>query len=116
MRDHINIVAYLYIGLGILGILGGLIALVTLMGAGAISGDGEAALITGGIGLFVALLAGVLSLPAIIGGYGVLQRKEWGRILVMVLSAINLFNVPIGTAIGGYALYVLTRDDVKVEF
>jgi hypothetical protein len=58
----------------------------------------------------------VLSLPGIIGGIGLLREKEWARILVLILSGFNLFNVPIGTAVGIYSIYVLLQPETVQLF
>ncbi|MEW6511993.1 MAG: hypothetical protein AB1428_13665 [Bacteroidota bacterium] len=53
----------------------------------------------------------VVSLAGIIGGVGVLKRKEWGRILMLVVSFFNLAHVPLGTVLGVYTLWVLLNND-----
>ena len=42
-----------------------------------------------------------------IAGWGLLQREEWARTVALVMSFIALLNVPIGTALGIYTLWVL---------
>jgi hypothetical protein len=59
---------------------------------------------------FGSLLAGLLTL---IGGIGLLKQKSWAWGLVWVLACMGLLSVPIGTAVGAYALWVLTRSDVR---
>ena len=49
----------------------------------------------------------------IIGGIGILKLKNWARIMLIVLSIINLLNFPIGTAISIWFLIVLFNDEVK---
>ena len=72
------------------------------------SGDSATAIpVLGAIGAFVFLLLLVLSLPGLIGGFGLLQFKPWARILVIILSVFELLSVPFGTAIGIYGLWVL---------
>ena len=48
-----------------------------------------------------------------IAGWGLLQREEWARIVALVVGFVALLNVPIGTALGIYTLWVLlpTRSD-----
>jgi hypothetical protein len=41
------------------------------------------------------------------GGWGLLRRAPWGRIITLVVAFISLFNVPLGTALGIYTLWVL---------
>ena len=63
----------------------------------------------------VAVFLIVLSLPGIIAGIGLLQRRSWGRILAIIVAIFNLLNVPIGTVAGIYALWIL-MDERAHEF
>ena len=58
----------------------------------------------------------VLSLPGIIAGIGLLKLQPWARILAIVISALNLLNVPIGTALGVYGLWVLLQAETERLF
>lgn len=58
----------------------------------------------------------IVSIAGIIGGVGVLKRKEWGRIVTLVVSFINLLRVPFGTALGIYSIYILLHGDVVKVF
>ena len=53
----------------------------------------------------------LVSLAGIIGGIGVLQRREWGRITVLIVSFFNLLRIPLGTLLGGYSLWALMNDE-----
>jgi len=44
-------------------------------------------------------------------GWGLLQRAPWARLLALILAFLALFNVPFGTAIGVYTLWVLLPDE-----
>ncbi|MDX2149677.1 MAG: hypothetical protein SFV54_03010 [Bryobacteraceae bacterium] len=113
MAGHVRILGILHIVFGALALVGGLILGGILGGAAGLvgmSGDNDALVaipILGTIGVFVFLLLALLGLPGIIAGWGLLNYKGWARILTIVLSVLNLFNVPIGTALGIYGLYVL---------
>ena len=58
----------------------------------------------------------VLSVPGIIGGIGVLRRQSWARYMVLVLSILDLFSVPIGTAVGAYSIWVLMQEETAKLF
>lgn len=116
MEKHITIVGYLYIIFGVLGLGAGIIVALIIAGSGLLSGDLAAMGITAVIGIFVGLLLLVLSLPGIIGGYGVLKRRNWARILLIILGVLNLVNIPIGTILGAYTLWALTSSDSKYIF
>lgn len=114
MKDHVRILGILHVVYGMLGILGGIIVMVIFGGlAGLVNiadktGDAKVAIpILGGIGAFVFLLLLALSLPGIIAGFGLLELRPWARILTIVLSALELMSVPLGTVLGVYGLWVL---------
>jgi hypothetical protein len=111
VQQHITILGWLYVVLGALGLLAGVFVLLVLGGAGLISGDAQAAAVMSGIGLFVAVLVGVLSVPGIIAGWGLLKRKSWSRLLAIIIGALNILNFPIGTALGVYTIWALTQDE-----
>lgn len=57
-------------------------------------------------------LAGVIfGLAAIIGGWGLYHRKNWGRMTVLVIGVLALFRIPFGTAVGIYTLWVLLKPE-----
>ena len=73
-------------------------------------GETEAPTVLGIIGFVIAAFLTVLSLPGIIGGWGLFTERSWGKPVVLVLSVLHLFNVPFGTALGIYSLWALLRD------
>ncbi len=58
----------------------------------------------------------LLALPGLLAGIGLLRRRNWGRIVAIIVSFLNLLNVPIGTAIGAYSLWVLFQDAATEYF
>jgi F0F1-type ATP synthase membrane subunit a len=116
MEKHITAVAALHIGLSILGILIGAFIFVILTAIGFASRDEDALAVLAAIGTIVSIFLFVLSVPGIIGGIGLLKRKEWARILILVVSAIDLINIPIGTALGVYSIWVLVNDETVKLF
>ena len=55
------------------------------------------------LGLMVVLMGSL----AILTGYALLTRQNWGRILAIVLAILALIKIPFGTALGIYTLWVL---------
>lgn len=51
-----------------------------------------------------------------IAGWGLVQRESWARLVALVLAFISLFNIPFGTAIGVYTLWVLLPARSQDEF
>jgi hypothetical protein len=64
------------------------------------------------IGVFTAVVAG-LSAAA---GIGILQYRTWGRVLALIAASVYLTKIPIGTAIGIYAFWVLLSVDGREHF
>jgi hypothetical protein len=58
----------------------------------------------------------IVSVAGIIGGVGVLHHREWGRILLLVVSFFNLLRIPLGTMLGVYTLWVLMNDETIALF
>ena len=68
--------------------------------------------IVSGIGfLFVA--GAVLGLAA---GWGLIQREPWARMLAIVMGVLNLVDMPFGTALGIYTLWVLLPAESEREY
>jgi hypothetical protein len=51
-----------------------------------------------------------------IAGWGLIQREPWARLVALVLGFIALFNVPFGTAVGVYTLWVLLPAQSQQEY
>ena len=118
MKRHIKIVAVLYIALGGLGIVAALIVFGMLGGVPDFTtarNDHQAAMIVllGGIALLAIV---TVSVPSIVAGIGLLKFQSWARVLSIILSAIHLFNVPFGTALGIYGLWVMLQRGTQPLF
>jgi hypothetical protein len=115
MVNHVRILGVLHLALGGLGLLAALCLLLIFGGVTGIIGwaagsDPEAMVaipIIGIIACVVIFLVLILSVPCLIAGYGLLQFRPWARILTIILSVLNLFHVPFGTALGIYGIWVL---------
>lgn len=114
MQQHITILGWLYIIFGALGLMFGVVVLLGAGIAGVAAGaEGEAGagLLAGGIGFVIAVIVALLSLPNILAGWGLLKGKSWSRILAIVLGAISLLSIPIGTILGIYTIWALTKPE-----
>ena len=115
MASHIRILGILHVVFGTLGLLGALGILAFTAGyLGLVatrdgSMDAIATPVMGGIGAAAALIIGLLSLPGLIGGIGLLRLAPWSRMWMVVISALELLSIPFGTALGIYGLWVLTK-------
>ncbi len=116
MEVHVKVLGFIYIIGGILMALLGLFLFGILTGSGLISGDHQAALVTGIVGTALGAFFILLSLPSLIAGIGLLKFRNWARVLAIILGVLHLFGFPIGTAIGIYTLYVLLNDKTTPLF
>jgi hypothetical protein len=122
VATHIKVIAVLFLVCG-----GMLVALAFFLPAvlGLVAaivksdGDPDAAIATNVLGITGAALSiffGVLALPFVATGWGMLKFKSWSRIGGIVLGALLLVQIPVGTAIGIYALVILFRKDAEALF
>jgi len=51
-----------------------------------------------------------------LAGWGLMRREPWARIVALVLGFLSLFNVPFGTAVGVYTLWVLMPAQSQEEY
>ncbi|HYR89697.1 MAG TPA: hypothetical protein VE422_36825 [Terriglobia bacterium] len=61
----------------------------------------------------------LLLVSAVIGGIvgiGLLTRQPWARMLAIVFGSLNLFDLPFGTALGVYTLWVLLPPESEQEY
>ncbi len=116
MEKHINIVAALHIGFSILGLIIGGVIFTILFFIGDFVGEAEAEVVIKIIAEIVMAVIIILSIPGIIAGIGLLKRKEWARILTLIISVLGLINFPIGTAVGAYSIWALVQPEVIEQF
>jgi len=108
MKDHIKVLGILWIVFGAFFIALALFALLVFFGVAEIPNvDDISPGILRLIGIIASAFIGLIGLPQIIGGLGLLRYKEWARILMLVISFISLANVPFGTFLGAYSLVIL---------
>ena len=116
METHVKVVGWLNIALSILAIAAGLCIAVVVIGGGLISQDDTAITVTRIVGMVLLGIALVLAIPGLIAGIGLLRYKNWARILAIILGVLNLLNIPVGTAVGIYTLYVMLDDETSALF
>jgi hypothetical protein len=122
MRDHVRILGILNIVWGGLIVLASGILLLLFGGIagflGLSSGNDSvmAAPIMALIGFCIAFLVLLVGLPGIIGGWGLLHYKGWGRIVIIIVSILHLPTIPIGTALGVYGIWVLFNRETERLF
>jgi hypothetical protein len=65
---------------------------------------------------FAGVLILVKAAAGFFAGWGLLQREEWARTVALVVGFLALLNVPIGTALGIYTLWVLLPQQSDDEY
>lgn len=121
MEKHLRAVGILNIALGALGVLAALLTLVLFKGPSGIllinariggSATTQEGFVTACILIYFLLMAG----PLIALGFGLLRYQEWARNMGVIVSIFSLVNIPVGTVIGIYSIWVLTSFEVEPLF
>ena len=112
MKQHVSFVGALHIGFGLLGLAG---AMALFFGFQflfeLVEQEPVAQKVLSYVGNATALILVFFSSLGIIGGAGLFSFRPWARILVMIVSAMNCINVPVGTAKGIYSIWVLMQPE-----
>jgi hypothetical protein len=123
METHVKVFGVLCLVLSALMIVGAVTLLLTFTTAATIVGttaspdDAAIALpIIGIAGSALAFFLFLLAVPGLVTGWGLLTLKPWARILGIVLSILNLINIPFGTILGIYGLWVLLSSETERLF
>jgi len=118
---HVRVLAIFHIAFGIGGLIGALAVLIVFGGmagtaAMAVSDKPDAWIavpLLSIVGSVLIIIALTLSVPGIIGGWGLLQRRSWSRVLMIVLSVLHLINISFGTVLAVYGLWVLLPKETE---
>ena len=123
MQTHVKVLGVLYLAVSAFFLVGALFLILAagsaagIVGAAAEPEDAAIAIpIIGIAGTALAMFLAVFAIPGLVTGWGLLQLKPWARIVGIVLSAISLINIPIGTVVGIYGLWVLLNKDTELLF
>ncbi len=120
MERHIDMVGLLFVVYGVLLVVLGAVLLI-VVGQGSSPTDITAA----PTNMWTALAyrsdqAGIvlllLAIPFVVCGWGLRRRAGWSRVAALVLGGLSILSFPIGTLIGGYAIWTLTRPDAQAAF
>ncbi len=116
MEKHVNVIASLQIGLSILRLIIVAVVFAILHFVGDFADDPEAEFVLSIIANIIIIVLLLLSLPGILAGIGLFKRKEWARILTLIISVLDLINFPIGTAVGVYSIWALSQTETTELF
>jgi hypothetical protein len=122
MEKHVLIVGALHIGYSALEILAAVMIFMFFVGGGlldrivGVTGDPMIFPIAASVGGMMTFFLLLVSVPGLVGGIGLLRHKPWARYMVLVLSVLDLVNIPIGISIGIYSIWVLVQDETAELF
>lgn len=120
MDNHRIVLGALFLGLGLMGLIGMTIIMVIFsIGSAAIGAaaahdadvPGVLALLPTALGLFICCMIGLGAIPSMIAGYGLLRSRSWARIWTLIAGILNLPSMPLGTAVGAYAIWYFLQSD-----
>ena len=117
MKKHVTVVGSMQIGFSALGLIAAVTIFVALTFARAVVGEDDIPqTVLRFLSISLPILIGSLSLLGLIAGICLLLYKPWARYVVIVLSTIGCINIPVGTAIGIYSIWVLIQDETVKLF
>jgi len=119
MKRHADFLGVLYLAWGAIFTLVGLAGLALAGGALAIAQSGGPVSVSSEFAAgLTALTLGLIAVLGLVFGFlhlwiGVVMRRyrPWALLLALGLAMINLVLFPFGTALGGYALWVLLTNE-----
>jgi hypothetical protein len=109
MDKHITILGVLNLALGLAGLLATPFVLISMVGGGLAAGQLTEMLFVPALGVAITLLIVLFSLPPLVAGIALLRGTTWAHPLGLVVAAVNIVNIPLGTPVGVYGLWVLSR-------
>lgn len=118
-KDHNKTLGILFLVWGGLQALGLLISLFMFggMGAALVATGKNDEQIGGAVFLGLALFIGVISIailvPTLMAGFKLLKAQRSARTWAIAAAIIALINIPLGTALGVYALWFLFGEEGK---
>ena len=115
-QRHVHALGLAWLILSSVGVLAAGLVFLAIAPWGFAFGDPGA---IGFFGVLAVLISGslaALSLPGLVLGLGLLARRRWARTLAIVLGALALLQVPLGTILGGVTLAILLGDDAGQVF
>jgi hypothetical protein len=120
VEAHVRLLGILWLALSALNAVGGLILFVVantvIRRLPEMSSHGAAVVWLHPFLSFIAVLIFAKAGAGFLAGWGLLQRQAWARMLTIVLAFLALFNIPFGTALGIYTLWVLLPAESDAEY
>jgi hypothetical protein len=106
---HLNILGALNVAVGASGLLGAVIVFWSMAGGSLMAAQPGVVLLRTVMGTAIALLITAFSAPTLAAGIGLLQGKPWAPKLALAMGAVNLLNIPFGTPVGIYTIWIFVH-------
>jgi hypothetical protein len=116
MKKHIHVAAILQIVFGALNAIGGLAVAFAFGFVDQFVDDPTAMKVLSIVGIPIVVMLLLFGGAMIAGGIGLLSCKSWARVLTLVMAALGLLNIPIGTLKGVYIIWVLVQQETVSLF
>ena len=116
MKKHVTVVAILQIVFGALNILGALAIIFAFGFIDQFVDDPTAVKVLDIVMVPLVTILGLFGAAMVSGGIGLLSCKAWGRVLTLIMGALGLLNIPIGTLKGVYIIWVLVQSETVSLF
>ena len=109
MTRHVTVLGALNIAVGLSGLIAIPIVLASMVGSGLFTEEWEQVVFMSTLGFGIAFLVAMFSIPPMVAGVALIRGARWAHRFGLVVSALNLLNIPFGTPVGIYGLWVLSR-------
>ena len=121
VQSHIRFLGILWLALSAFNTIGGvalyIVANTVLLHHHALGEEGGPPAFLTPLLSTIAILLLAKAAFGFLAGWGLLQREHWARVLALVIGFISLFtNIPFGTALGIYTMWVLLPADSEQEY
>jgi hypothetical protein len=114
LAGHLRMLGILWLAVSAFRFVPG-IALLIMIDHGFLHGEGApqflAPLVEGIAAVFI-----VLAVAGVITGWGLLTRQRWARMMAIIVGAVNLIDMPFGTALGIYTFWVLLPVESEQQY
>jgi phage shock protein PspC (stress-responsive transcriptional regulator) len=115
VAGHVQLLGILWLAISAFNSVAGLVLYIvanTIFAPGRTGGAAFLHPLLTVIGIFVLAKSAL----GFIAGWGLMQRESWARTLALVLGFVSLFNIPFGTAVGVYTIWVLLPEQSEQEY
>jgi hypothetical protein len=122
VREHVRLVGILWMAYSALHAVGGVVVIIVaqvIFGHMMHIPNGPPPEVTVWLRPILSVVGWLLLVKAaagLVAGWGLLQRQEWARTVALVVGFVALLNVPLGTALGIYTLWVLLPAQSDEEY